>query len=256
MTLADKIKYNSLLCDDLNRKSEKNDLSSFIVIHIPLCEMFGKGRIDLISLAYHEVRITVYNGNNSLNKLYKIRLKYGDYSGELRMNICQNADQFITLDSKVWLERIDDCIMTLNLNGFSSFIILWYIIDSSQFSELQSFQPSILKINVELITQEEQYFFKEINSSEITKIKFRNYIGFCIQMNNIKYKEMLDYYKIKTKVGNDKFFRKNKKMFFGKEAKLDIHWSNYIQGAKVIVEELRLNIARQMNGMFGLAYSN
>ena len=67
---------------------------------------------------------------------------------------------------------------------------------------------------------------------------------------------MLDYYKIKTKVGNDKFFKKSKKMFFGKKAKLDIHWSNYIDGAKVIVEELRLNIGRQMNGMFGLAYSS
>jgi len=221
----------------------------YIEIPLSLTNFFNNGKLHIISLPFHELKLTFCDDDKILSKKIKINVCWAFYNNDARRKIIKGME-FITLKTKKMNYIADDHIVQIdqNIKSFSSFIIIWYTIDNSYFAEIQSLQPSILKIEMQIMF-ENHFLTKELDNIHIKKIKCRNYTGFFISINRFSFSDIINFFGNKrTNLGLfDKFVNWN-----NIDVKFLIHFSNFHPGATINIENYEFNIGKITNGLFNL----
>ena len=250
------IMFLSILSKYIQDKKIINDyVENNITIFIYLFEMNNLKCLPITSLHYNTITIEI-NYNEDISNEIVCQTNYGWFEFDYRNELLRNSLDFIFLNSNKQSIIIDDYITylsNLNINLLNIFIIIWYIIDVSDFAEFQSLAPKLMKVVIKC----ENYPEKEYDLPKIKIIKNEKYIGYVIPTSLLKFDEFIEIFKEKNitkKIGKIK-----KKIFNWNnidKTDLTLYWENFHPGSEIIIECINFNHGIITNGMFGTRYTN
>ena len=225
---------------------EKDDA---LKIELAITDVFSYKVIDLIRYVYH---LTTLKMIEEIDMSYQFGVNFGYYSTEFRRNCAMNPLDVLLIQSTNKKIIVDSDFNTINIEfkPFTCFIAIWYIVDTSYYTENQSLMPELL--NIKIIMGK---YSKNIDLKLIKKYNNRKYSCYLIPVNNLSVEELQNI------IINKNFDLNNYKNIYKKvfsnigKAIIELQWCNYQPGSELIVEAISINLARYSSGMFGCHYN-
>ena len=247
------------------RLDESNKITTDVfenrtTIPLSIFELIGSRRLDLIPIQFDETRIILDKPNYEIEPLGEpvLHLCYGYYELGLRSNVVKKKRKMLTLQTTLVEEEIKDDITVLKnmLTLLNVFVVVWYIVDTSEYGETQNLQPDIMYVNIEFTDINGISYEKTINLSKIKKIKVGNFIGYVIPTSHMDLDEVVQFIKQTDETPDSRIIGEQVNWSITDRDKITISWSNYQPGSKIYAEFCRFNIGRMMDGTFNLVYAN
>lgn len=234
----------------LDRKIKKTDTEWIIPLFV--FEFLSTRRIDTCRTVYHQKQIFIYNPPHEDFLSNKIRLSvcYGFYDNDLRGK--QQTDglrleipSFLTYSRTINVDS-DYIIELVGLHNRAAVLIIWNEIDITNFAENQLLQPNLVGAKLDL-----GFIQKEIDINEIKTIKIRNYLGFIVPTNTLKWKQIAKFLEGKT----DKNLMKNMIRYshIANYPHIHLQFDNYQPGSKLVIERCEFETVVLHSGMTGIA---
>ena len=242
------IRLQVALSQIMNKNRKIIITDEYIKLPLFICYIFEKNRIKPTNFTFHQMKINIYNNNNKfINTTYEFVLKGGYFPLDLRK---PDDISFMTLMTNTFSLIIDDYITLIYIDIFNRTcgLFIWYIVDDSDFGELQSLQPIILQIIIE-INYLDKTFTKIIHPNDIKKINHKKYIGYYIETNILSFDDFINYFQSKIKKMD--IMKKLIKLKADElQSSISIHWNNFHPGSKIYYELCCLNIVSYHEGCF------
>ncbi|ARF12122.1 hypothetical protein Klosneuvirus_3_257 [Klosneuvirus KNV1] len=223
------------------KKNDKDGNESYF-IPIIIAKIFMDGKLDLSKLSYQNK--IIYVGCSQPIKISYLNVKYIFVNIDKLRAYRDISDKIVTFSNKSNILRSSNPFQ-YHIDNIKCpmFICLWYIVDTTNYSELQGLQPMILSAKLD-IKYDNQTYQKVIDISKINKIIVRNYVGYLIPVNNLSCKQFERFVHNHHK-SLDKFWE-NQNVYID----LNIEWDNCHHNADILVEMIGVDTGIIANSMF------
>lgn len=212
---------------------------------IPLCifKLIGFKVMNMIRSPHATVFFDIWGNYSDC----AMQIMYGFYGTDLRRTVAQTRDRCLTMNIRSGRIKFDDYITEFHtqLRYLNQGFVIWY--------HNCDIAPTILKLEIKM-KYCDQYYNKEIQLSEIKKLKCGNQNGFFVSTNRFNFDQFVMFLKSLNPKTDLTIF--NEFIWWTDiETTLSIHWTNYYNDSFIVIDSCYLTTMNH-NNMFYHKFSN